>query len=132
MNNPFDYPVERIIKTIDSQGVLIPVSVRRRPDARIPTLGGYGILPGRLYYTIPNGMTLETTEDELVFTSNETDEVLRKFPLVDRRAAVSAKSVDEEGDHKPFPLGAEDSPLLGRQKDAALNRRVEDITMPDQ
>lgn len=108
--NPFDLPVERRIVTYDSQGMRVTVSVRRRPDARVPTINGYGILQGRLFYTLDNGMIMETM-DELIFTSNKTDEVLRKIPLVDKIPAVTSKLITAEGHQKTAGGAAVDHPL---------------------
>jgi hypothetical protein len=113
--NPFDLPVERRIVTYDSHGARIIVSVRRRPNAQVPTINGYGILPGRLFYTLDNGMIMETM-DELVFTSDKTDEVLRKIPLVDKIPAVTSKLVTEEGHQQAAGGAAVDHPLRGVQE----------------
>jgi hypothetical protein len=112
---PFDLPVERRIITYDAQGAQIIVSVRRRPDARVSTINGYGILPGRLFYTLDNGMIVETM-DELIFTSDQTDEVLRKIPLVDKIPAVPSKLVTEEGHQQAAGGTAVDHPLRGMQE----------------
>ena len=124
MTNPFSLAVERRIVTYDSQGTRIIISVRRRPDERIPSIGGYGILPGRLFYALDNGMTLDT-EDELIFTSDKTDEVLRKIPLVDKIPIVTTELVTEEGHQQAAGGAAVEHPLRGMQEGLPGMRPVE-------
>lgn len=106
MMNPFEWPVEKYIDVFQSNGTPHRITVRRRPASTGRVIGSgrpetYTVESHSRFYHLPNQIILYT-EDELVFTTNETDEVLRKIPLVDPVPEQVPVRPTEHGDDKPL------------------------------